>query len=74
LLGRRGGSCPANASGFDTHRASITSGFDTYLASMTSRFGQVEGRQSANPRTGAVVPLTVLRAIHQRLAPVLRGV
>jgi hypothetical protein len=41
---------------------------------MTSRFGQVEGRQSANPRTGAVVPLTVLRAIHQRLAPVLRGV
>eukprot|EP01049_Picozoa_sp_SAG25_P012031 SAG25_NODE_1555_length_2770_cov_38.636459_4_plen_89_part_00 len=28
LLSRRGRSSPANASGFDTHRASITSRFD----------------------------------------------
>ena len=34
---------------------------------------EVEGVQSSNPRTGAVVPLTVLRAIKVRLASVVLG-
>ena len=34
---------------------------------------EVEGAQSANPRTGAVVPLTVLRAIQVRLGAVVLG-
>lgn len=34
---------------------------------------EVEGMQSANPRTGAVVPLTVLRAIKMRVAAVALG-
>lgn len=34
---------------------------------------QVEGLQSANPRTGAVVPLTVLRAIKMRVAGIALG-
>lgn len=34
---------------------------------------EVEGMQSANPRTGAVVPLTVLRAIKMRVAGIVLG-